>query len=164
MNHSVPAIRTRVNAATISSQPSSPLCCPVQSLCVCVCASSRLSDVSCVAVVCSVGQREVPAGDYFSLGPWATALHQSLHWERPATGSQEFHTHTQMPSLRERKQKQTDQRIQNQRNTEQCLGNLAKCFHLGHIFSKIRKDVFPQTTKTIFIDYLSGLKQFFFFK
>lgn len=80
MNHSVPAIRTRVNAATISSQPSSPLCCPVQSLCVCVCASSRLSDVSCVAVVCSVGQREVPAGDYFSLGPWA------MHFINLSTG------------------------------------------------------------------------------
>uniref|UniRef100_A0A674PQ34 Uncharacterized protein n=1 Tax=Takifugu rubripes TaxID=31033 RepID=A0A674PQ34_TAKRU len=32
---------------------------------------------------CSVGQREVPAGDYFSLGPQATALHQSLYWEKP---------------------------------------------------------------------------------
>ena len=62
--------------------------------CACACAcSSRLSDVSCVAVVCSVGQREVPAGDYFSLGPRATALHQSLHWERTATGMPEFHTH-----------------------------------------------------------------------
>lgn len=67
----------------------------------CVCASSRLSDVSCVAVVCSVGQREVPAGDYFSLGPGATALHQSLHWERPATGSQEFYTHTLALTQRE---------------------------------------------------------------
>jgi len=36
-----------------------------------------------------VGQREVPAGDYFSLGPQATALHQFLHWERPATGFQD---------------------------------------------------------------------------
>lgn len=51
--------------------------------------------------MCSVGQREVPAGDYFSLGPWATALHQSLHWERPATGSQEFHTHSNALTQRE---------------------------------------------------------------
>lgn len=134
-----------------------------ESVCVCV----RQQQIEwCILCGCGVlsGPERSPSRGLLLPWPLGHALHQSLHWERPATGSQEFHTHTQMPSLRERKQKQTDQRIQNQRNTEQCLGNLAKCFHSGHIFSKIRKDVFPQTTKTIFIDYLSGLKQFFFFK
>lgn len=39
MNRSVPAIRTRVNAATISSEPSSPYVvqCRVRGVCICVC-------------------------------------------------------------------------------------------------------------------------------
>lgn len=76
--------------------------------CMSACASSRLNDVSCVTVVCSVGQSEVPAGDYCSLGPLATALHQSLQWEKPATGSQDFYIHDAVHT--KIKQKQVNQK------------------------------------------------------
>lgn len=95
-------------------------------VCVCVCAcmsacrSSRLNDVSCVTVVCSVGQSEVPAGDYCSLGPLATALHQSLQWEKPATGSQDFyihdavHTKIKQKQVNPQKKKKTFKRAESQ--------------------------------------------------
>lgn len=132
MNRSVPAIRTRVNAATISSKPPSPYV------------------VQCGACVC------VPAADWVMYpvwlwcAQWAREKSQQgttsplapgpLHFINLSTGrglplDRNSFTHTRLRSLRERKQKQTNQSIQNPSNMVECLGNLAKQEKFVFVFS-----------------------------